>query len=149
MNNDTPEQDLIEIFVEHLRTHSDKSICIKSLLNSNCRASDFADVEFVSKKNLHWVVEAKSNNSSDKYNTVHKIFGELLKETGRRNRENCLYGVLLPEFALEFYSRAFQSIAKDKFMGFGELIPIDTVFICGTSGVRKISWLELYEAHQP
>lgn len=147
MANRTPEQDLIEQFVAHLREYHDESLCIKILLNANCKSKSQADVEFISKDNLHWVIEAKSDESKDKHNTVHKIFGELLKETGRTNRADCRHAVLLPDSALKFYSRAFQSIAKEKFIGFGELIPIDTVFLSGPSGVRMITWLELYEAH--
>lgn len=149
MANRSPEQKLIDQFVAYLREHPDDSLRIESLLNANCKSKTLADVEFTSKAKLHWVIEAKSNDSGDRHNTVHKIFGELLKETGRTNREVCRHAVLIPESALGFYSRAFQSIAKEKFVGFGELIPIDTVFLCGPSGIRRIAWMELYEAHQP
>ena len=79
MANRTPEQDLIDIFVNHLQQHADEEICISKIINSNCKSKKFADIEFKSKANLHWVIEAKSNDSEDRYNTVHKIFGELLK----------------------------------------------------------------------
>ena len=94
------------------------------------------------------VIEAKSDDSTDKYNTVHKIFGELLKETGRTNRANCRHATLIPERAVDFYSRAFQSIAREKFFGFGRLIPVDTVFLSAPSGVRQLTWEGLYDAYQ-
>lgn len=147
MANRTPEQDLIDIFVNHLQQHADEEICISKIINSNCKSKKFADIEFKSKANLHWVIEAKSNDSEDRYNTVHKIFGELLKETGRANRSNCQHAILIPETAVHFYSRAFQSIDRDKFLAFGKLIPIDTVFTCSASGVNKITWESLYDAH--
>lgn len=149
MANRTPEQDLIDDFVHQLRTHQDSAIRIESLLNSNCKSKRLADIEFVSVQKLHWVIEAKSDDSKDKHNTVHKIFGELLKETGRTNRADCRHAVLIPEGAVRFYSRAFQSIAREKFVAFGKLIPIDTVFTCGTSGVAQLTWEGLYDSHPP
>ena len=147
MANRSPEQDLIDEFVVHLRNHVDDNIRIAELYNSNCRSKQFADVEFESITKLRWVVEAKSDNSKDKHNTVHKIFGELLKETGRINRAKCRHAVLLPESATEFYSRAFNSIDREKFLGFGVLIPIDTIFLSGPSGVKKLTWAGLYDVH--
>ncbi|OZA33332.1 MAG: hypothetical protein B7X82_09260 [Hydrogenophilales bacterium 17-64-65] len=139
MANRTPEQDLIDEFVTHLEQHADDSVKIGSIINANCKSKKFADIEFRSKTNLHWVIEAKSDDSKDKHNTVHKILGELLKETGRVNRSNCRHVILIPESAVAFYSRAFQSIDRDKFLGFGKLIPIDTVFTSNTNGVRQLN----------
>jgi len=149
MANRTPEQDLINQFVGHLSDHADKDICIKQLFNKNCKAKKLADVEFVSAAELRWVIEAKSDDSKDKHNTVHKIFGELLKETGRTDRADCRHAVLIPEGAVDFYSRAFQSIAREKFLGFGRLIPVDTVFLSGPSGVTQLTWERLYDAFRP
>ena len=148
MSNRAPEQSLINEFIEHMRNHLDESLCIEEIYNSNCRAKKFADIEFSSKSKLRWVIEAKSNDSDDKYNSVHKIFGELLKETGRPNREKCRHALLISESAIGFYSRAFQSIDRDKFLGFGALIPIDTVFVSCPSGAKLITWEALYDAHQ-
>lgn len=116
MANQAPEQNLINEFIEHMRCQLDNNLCIGELYNSNCRSKTFADIEFLSKSGLLWVIEAKSNDSNDKHNTVHKIFGELLKETGRVNRQKCRHAVLIPENAIGFYSRAFQSIDKNKFL---------------------------------
>ncbi len=149
MVNRTPEQDLINEFVIHLEQHADENLKIGSVINSNCKSKKFADIEFKSKTNLHWVIEAKSDDSKARYNTVHKIFGEVLKETGRTNRSNCRHAILIPESAVAFYSRAFQSIDREKFLGFGALIPIDTVFISSASGVRRLTWETLYDAHKP
>jgi hypothetical protein len=118
------------------------------LINQSCKSRKYADVEFISSSGIHWVIEAKSNDSSDAHNTVHKIFGELLKETGKNNRSNCKYGILLPENSTEFYSRLFQEINKQKYVGFGNLIPVEKVCIHGSSGIEIISWEELYDAYQ-
>jgi len=149
MANRTPEQDLIDQFVSHLQQHADESVRIDSIINSNCKSKKFSDIEFRSKAKLHWVIEAKSDDSKDKHNTVHKIFGELLKETGRTNRSDCRHAILIPDSAVVFYSRAFQSIDRQKFLGFGKLIPIDTVFTSSVNGVRQLTWQSLYDAHKP
>jgi hypothetical protein len=92
--NRKPEQDLIDAFVEALRASADHEISFDTLYNKNCKSKTYADIEFKSKSNVHWVIEAKSNDSSDAYNSVHKIFGELLKETGRTSRNNFKHTVL-------------------------------------------------------
>lgn len=147
MSNRTPEQDLIDEFMTHLEQHVDVTIKIDSIINQNCKSKKFSDIEFKSSTGLHWVIEAKSDDSMDKYNTVHKIFGELLKETGRTNRSNCCYAILIPESAVNFYSCAFQSIDRDKFLGFGKLIPINTVFTSKAKGISILTWEELYDLY--
>ncbi|WP_105172172.1 hypothetical protein [Pseudoalteromonas sp. T1lg24] len=149
MPNRTPEQDLIEQFMAYLQGHEDDDLRISEVINQNCKAKQFADVEFVSISNKHWVIEAKSDDSKDRHNTVHKIFGELLKETGRDNRNNCRYAILIPGSSVQFYSRAFQSINREKFIGFGDLIPVNCVFTCNEHGISKMSWEALYDAYQP
>jgi hypothetical protein len=145
--NRSPEQDLISEFVSSLKSHADESICIDSLYNDNCKSRKFADIEFMSKSGQRWAIEAKSNDSKDAHNSVHKIFGELLKETGRDYRDECLIGILIPEDSMSFYSRLFQSINREKFIQFGNLIPIESVFTYGVSDVGKISWEDLYDYH--
>jgi hypothetical protein len=144
MPNRSPEQNLIDAFIAQVETHSNPEYTVKTLHNQRCRAKKFADVEYLAVSGTHWVIEAKSHDSKDKYNTVHKIFGELLKETGRANRTSCHYGVLLPEEAQGFYSKAFQSIAREKYIKFGELVPVSGVFLVGTSGLQVVSWASLY-----
>ena len=147
MGNRTPEQDLIDAFVSSLQEHDSPDLKIEKLLNSNCKAKKLADIEYISVSGSHWVIEAKSNDSSDAHNTVHKIFGELLKETGRESRENSKISVLIPENGVSFYSRLFQSVNREKFLGFGSLVPVQCVFTFGASGVRQIGWAELYDYH--
>lgn len=143
----TPEQDLIDQFVEHLNVHVDDDLKIHTIFNTNCKSKILADVEFKSASNIHWVIEAKSNDSADRHNTVHKIFGELLKETGRAGRPDCRHAILIPLESVNFYSRAFQSIKREKYLEFGKLIPIDTVFTSSISGVSQLNWEALYDAH--
>jgi hypothetical protein len=147
----SPEQNLIDEFVAYLKNHTEKTISINSdcIININCRSRNFSDIEFISKAGVHWVIEAKSDDSKDKHNTVHKIFGELLKETGRSDRNNCRYAILIPESSVAFYSRAFQSINREKFLAFGDLIPIKTVFTSNSTGIKQRTWVELYDEYKP
>ncbi|SDY89133.1 hypothetical protein [Nitrosomonas halophila] len=149
MANRSPEQGLIDEFVAHLKQHKDDNLRIETVINTSCKSKNYADVEFRSAANLHWVIEAKSDESKDRHNTIHKIFGELLKETGKTSRSDCCYAILIPESAVGFYSRAFQSIAREKFLGFGELIPIDTVFTSSATGIGQLSWESLYDDYKP
>ncbi|WP_217555940.1 hypothetical protein [Vibrio metschnikovii] len=147
MANRSPEQDLINDFVEALYKAENSEYGIDKLVNSNCRAKKFADVEFFSRSGNHWVIEAKSNDSKDAHNSVHKIFGELLKETGRTERDKCYFGILIPINAIQFYSRLFRQINRDKFIQFGALIPIKWVFACDSSEVKLLTWSELYDTY--
>ncbi|MDB4195605.1 hypothetical protein N9651_01305 [Flavobacteriales bacterium] len=139
----TPEQDLIDSFVSQLK----KGEIYQSfeLLHCNCNSKNYADIEFETLKE-HWVIEAKSNKSGDAHNSAHKIFGELLKETGR-NRDNVAkkikYGILIPDF--KFYQNKFRKINPDKYIGFGKLIPIDTVFVLADEKINRYSWKEFIE----
>ncbi|UST82143.1 hypothetical protein [Pseudomonas siliginis] len=144
----TPEQDLIDEFIGHLNVHVDDDLKIHTLFNTDCKSKTLADIEFKSVSNIHWVIEAKSNDSADRHNTVHKIFGELLKETGRKGRVDFRHAILIPLESVKFYSRAFQSIKREKYIGFGNLIPIDTVFMSSIEGISQLSWAALYDAYR-
>jgi hypothetical protein len=147
MSRLTSEQYLIDGFVTALRAHTDPNLRLNELINDNCRARNFADVEFKSESKIHWVIEAKSDESGDRHNSAHKIFGEILKETGRTNRQDCMHAVLIATNAVHFYSKKFQCIDREKFVGFGNLIPIDTVFTCETGVIQQLTWCGLYDAY--
>ena len=149
MQRNTPEQDLIDGFVKALAKHKDHEIRLEDSINTNCKSKKYADIEYRSVSKRHWVIEAKSNDSGDAHNTVHKLFGELLKGTGKQNRKNVKYGILIPESGILFYSRKFQQIDRKRFIQFGKLIPVESVFTFGKSGVRQIRWVDLYDANQP
>lgn len=137
--NDNPEQHLVNEYVKYLTNENDNII----LINKNCKSKQYADLEYIDNKVL-WVIEAKSHKSKDAYNSIHKLFGELLKETGReRISDNKLlfktikYGLLIPgdvydytnKSGIMFYKKHFLEIKKDKYIQFGKLIPINDIFI--------------------
>ena len=74
MANRKPEQELVDRFVKVWGAK------VKKWINTRCKSRKHADVEFLTHENEHWVIEAKSNDSGDAYNTVHKLYGEHLKK---------------------------------------------------------------------
>lgn len=143
--NRRPEQDLINLFLEKIEKSGDKAIKPKIINNIHCKSKSQADMDFIAEDGTHWIIEAKSHDSKDKYNTVHKFFGEILKETGRDNREDCCYAMLINEEGEPFYRAAFNKIDKEKFGLFGELIPISAVFVCSSSGYKRLEWLSMHD----
>lgn len=144
MKNNSPEQNLIDNFLEILN----KDKVILSHINSSCRGShDYADIEFISTQKEHWVIEAKSHDTSSNHNAAHLLFGELLKETGKfrvRKRGNKLcYGLLLSDD--DFFAKKFRLISRIKYIRFGKLIPINTIFVLKEGNILKYTWLEFYD----
>jgi len=134
--------------VKALNQHEDEEIKIRVLYNQSCKAKKFADIEFTSVSGKRWAIEAKSNASRDAHNTAHKIFGELLKETGRENRDACHIAILIPEDSKLFYSRLFQSIKREKFVAYGRLVPVEKVFTFSKAGIGIITWEDLYDHYR-
>lgn len=149
MGNRKPEQDLIDGFVKALEIHDDPNLKLVSLINQKCSSPVHADVEYVSASDVLWAIEAKSNDSRDRYNTVHKMYGNLLTETGRsRSHRVVKFGVLLPESGLDFYSSHVRRIKQSTYDEFGKLIPVERVFFLKADGtIGSLSWQELYAYH--
>lgn len=102
-------------------------------------------------------IEAKSHHSEDSQNTINKIFGQLLKETGKRkfDREKECLAVLFPYERGEwegrgkkivkrikgedYYRRGFSRIEKQVFISFGELVGAKYILsFCSTSSSLRI-----------
>ena len=108
-----------------------------------------ADVELVfASKRWHGIafeklyIEAKSHHSTDSQNTINKIFGQLLKETGKRtiDRDTECLAILFPSESaqwidnnkktvtrisgVDYYRRGFSRINPQSFVGFGELVGV-------------------------
>lgn len=131
-----------------------------SLINCNCRAKIYSDLEYIettTTNKIHWRIEAKSHMSKDAYNAVHKIFGELLKETGRTPISDEVlvkYGILLDgrhSFITkmrgkEFFKKYFQCIEFEKYKKFGLLIPVEKIIIYTQgSPIITYGWNEFME----
>lgn len=142
MPNNRAEQNLVNEFVEKVKNGYDGV----SIHNQGATSKNFADIELTLPGGQRWAIEAKSHESpTNKYNTVHQIFGNLMRETGRGNRENCEIGVLIPEDGTNFYKCRFQNIKREKFVCFGLLIPVNCVFTYDRLGVKYTPWAEFYD----
>ena len=104
-------------------------------------------------------VEAKSHHSTDSQNTINKIFGQLLKETGKRTIDRgteCL-AILFPSEnaqwidskqktvtripGVDYYRRGFSRINSNVFIDFGVLVGAKYILSYSTSTKA----LEIYE----
>lgn len=155
--NKNPEQNLIDKFRSLLKG-KDNDFSVDIEINFNCKAHKKADIEYISKSGDHFVIEAKSHHSKDAYNSVHKLFGELLKETGRlRDTKKIKYGILIPKDeyneknGITFYRECFRKINRTKFIEFGKLIPMSYVFVCSqeSSYIDIYTWANFYEGKKP
>lgn len=142
MNKKT-EQELIDNYKAEL----EKEGCIDCSIYEpkfNCYSKKKnADIQYVNKNGIEWFIEAKSFKSPDKNNAVHKIFGELLKNTGlEKNCKNVRYGILIDDF--NFLNDHLESIPKEKLKKFAEIIDCKngiTVFVKENEGkTTKKNW---------
>jgi hypothetical protein len=139
---------------------TDERFGIKEMINIGADSPRYSDVEYITTKGEYLVIEAKSHESKDAYNTRHKIFGQLLKEHGKKNpyrdrHTNLLtLGILIPkdetssgksntrQSGYEFYRNGYVDIPHDLFRGFGELTKTRYVFACALKNetVEVYSW---------
>ena len=147
MSNQPHEQNLVDGFVQQIRHIVEGQGNNLHLHNCSCKSRTFADIEFTLPSGQRWAIEAKSHESTDQYNTVHKLFGELLKETGRENRVNCKFAILIPEDGIDFYHKHFTKIDRCKFFGFGWLIPVRTMLSYNriNNSIKYTSWDGFYD----
>jgi len=147
--NNSPEKNLVTAFKSAIYACNDIDLKPIQEFNFNCRSKKYADIEFISTSDSHWIIEAKSHKSKDAHNSVHKIFGELLKETGRaRNHGLYKFGVLIPIDGRNFYSRLFSVIPKEKFIAFGNIIPVSAIFCLGEGEFVAYDWSSFYDYHE-
>lgn len=95
-----------------------------------------------------WAIEAKYGAPSNKANEVHKLFGDLLRETGRDHRQNCKIGLLLDGQTEDYFRKGVQRIPRQKFDEFGRLVPVQAVFVLSQLSPPVITtrtWLEFYD----
>ena len=138
--NESWEQKLIKTF------EKEKNKEIKVSVNFNCRSNTKADIQYTDMNGINWFIEAKSFKSPDKYNGVHKIFGELLKmsEFAEKSEksENVHLGILVDDE--DFLKKHLDMCNKEKLLGFGKIFKNGiTVFIFSEKKLTKKTWTEL------
>lgn len=57
-----------------------KILVLTKEVNFGADNGSYADIEYLANNGEYLIVEAKNHHSSDKHNTVHKLFGQLLKK---------------------------------------------------------------------
>ena len=146
MPNSKYEQPLIDRFVAALKD-ADNEIRINEMHNCSCAGNaDFADLEFTSVSGQRWAIEAKYGAPKNKANEVHKLFGDLLRETGRAHRNGCRIALLLYAGNEEYFRAGVRRINRGKYIQFGSLVPVESVFVVGDSpSFETRTWREFYD----
>lgn len=141
------EQPLVDNFVCALRGIQDCDLSIQCIINQACSSPDFADVEFTAKSGQRWAIEAKYGAENNIPNEVHKLFGNLLRETGRCHRQDCNVGLLLHQDTECYFREHVQLIPREKFCQFGRLVPVQAVFVFSQTEVKRKTWMEFYDGN--
>jgi len=167
MSNSTPENDLVAAFCAFLMQPRDFAFRIISLHNGGSDTNEFADIEYTSSESGLIAIEAKTHDTSNAPNTVHMVFGQLLREHGKTNPERernpASFGILIPaetptsinapnEAGVNYYQRRFRNIPRDKFFKFGTLVNARYVFVFKRTQpllLEIYSWEGFYDKDAP
>lgn len=160
------EGPLIRCFGEVIR--SDARFGIKKEINIGNDSALYSDVEYISNSDEYLIIEAKSHESKDAYNTRHKMFGQLLKEhgknsTSRKEHDSLVLGILIPKdeassgksntkkSGYDFYRKGVLCIPETMFSGFGKLVNVQYVFLCSVKDrtVDVYSWEGFHRGEGP
>ena len=144
MSNCPHEQCLIDSFILALRQVQDRDLSIQHIHNQSCRSQTFADVEFTAMSGQRWAIEAKYCAQGKITTEIHTLFGDLLRETGRENRQNCKIGLLLHQQKENYFKNGVNRIARKKLAQFGGLVPVQAVFVFSPPVITKKTWREFY-----
>lgn len=161
------EAPLIQCFEKVIA--SDKIFGISRRINIGCDCNTCSDIEYISLTGEYLVIEAKSHESKDAFNTRHKIFGQLLKEHGKASKirsghgSPITLGVLIPrdetssgksntkKSGYDFYREGYLGIPERLFSGFGELVNVKYIFVCSVKSraVDVYSWSGFHKGDKP
>ena len=148
---------------------SDARFGIEVELNFGSDNTSCSDVEYISKSGEYLIVEAKTHESRDAYNTRHKIFGQLLKEHGKssqarkENSEKIVLSVLIPKdkttsgksntkvSGYDFYRNGYSDIPEALFSEFGKLVKAEYFFVCSVAheSVDVYNWSGFQKGEPP
>ncbi len=158
---------LIQEFLKTIQP--DEEYGFEVALSSGRDSKTRADVEYLSNGGDYLVLEAKTNESKDAYNTRHKIFGQLMKEHSKSNSERILHierialGVIIPmdppvsglsntkKNGFDFYHAGYRDIPPEIFSEFGKLVKVKYVFVCSLEKrtVHVYDWMGYYYRAAP
>ena len=161
MPNKKPELALIKKFEEVIK--SDREFGILHRVNFGLDSDKNADVEYVTTNNEYLIIEAKSHKSSNAPNTIHDLFGKLLREHGKQNptrnnyKNNLKYCLLISgdEYNNKagniFYMEGFNKIPEEIYLKYVFLIKAAYVFVCfeETNTTEIYTWAAFYTGGKP
>ncbi len=142
------EQKLIGYFEKLIRNDKEYGFDDDKIINFNCRSKKYADIEYETKKGYRMIIEAKTHHSPDRHNSLHKIFGELLKEANRDRKVNkVFYALLIPATnnnninGEEFYkNKLIENVGSENLKKFSAIIPVSFVFVCKPKSLKMFTW---------
>ncbi len=159
---------LVSQFCEFLRNYGNESFTVRLIHNASGDTSEYADIELTTATGELIAIEAKTHETQDGPNTVHKVFGQLLAEQGktnqqRKNSKNTCFGILIPaekptnpkapkDFGKDYYQRRFRDIPKTKFQEFGVLVNAKYVFVFRRTTPQQLEvykWLDFHQQKEP
>ena len=147
MPNTQYEQLPIDSFVSALRHVRDRNLPTRHIDNQSCHSRTLADVEFTAISGVRWAIEAKYGAPNNRPNEVHKLFGDLLRETRCDRPENREIGLLLHRATENDFRNGVARIDRQKFIRFGCLIPVAAVFVVSPPDVIRKTWAEFYDGN--
>jgi len=171
------EADLIDAFRQFVVS---KGLVSEAHCHFSGDSDDCADVELTLEaagwpKNFprHLLIEAKSHHSTDAPNTINKIFGQLMKETGKhcatrvRRARSYKLAVLVPADSahwtgsngkrhrqpggLVYYQSGFRRIDRRVYIEFGALVEVAYVLLYSISdaSLAVYDWVDFYDQKRP
>ncbi|MGJ0514187.1 MAG: hypothetical protein ACR65O_00380 [Methylomicrobium sp.] len=166
-NKNEIEQELVTEFCSFIEQHGDETFAVDEIHNGSGDTKFYADIELTTTSGELIAIEAKTHETRDAPNTVHKVFGQLLAEHGKTNpqREILLpkFGILIPaetptnphapkSCGRSYYQRRFRDIPELKFEQFGQMVNAKYVFVFKRSGPKRLDvyhWMDFHRMRDP
>ena len=147
MANENFEQDLVDRFIDTLRSESCEELQLDGKpCNALCRSPKYADIEYKSVSGCTWAIEAKSGKGSNKPNQVYQLFGNLLAAT---KRGRCKIGLLLSAEGEPYIrKRIKENSLKINFSRLGDGSVNDVFVLDRTGNLCRMTWKRVVEPHR-
>ncbi|WP_297575913.1 hypothetical protein [uncultured Deefgea sp.] len=161
------EAELVKEFCNYLTLNTAHTFHAATIHNQNGDTGNFADIELTTSSGELIAIEAKTHETRDAPNTVHKVFGQLLNEQRKKNEfRNAIhpsFAILIPsevpdnpkaprQTGKDYYQRRFQEIPTNHFHGFGVLVNAKYVFVFKRSEPQALhvyTWSGFYNNENP
>lgn len=161
------EKLLVSKFCEFVRSYGNDEFSVTTIHNASGDTNEYADIELTTATGVLVAIEAKTHETRDAPNTVHKVFGQLLAEHGKTNpqrrKASACFGILIPaekpmnpdapkSCGTSYYQRRFRNIPENKFEEFGVLVDAKYVFVFRRTRPQQLDvygWMDFYRNKKP